>query len=84
MQPLQQELIGRETREASKWRSAEEEGKFYGALLAKDQKIYSELWKKIAWAIGTTLDSPYSRNSTISEMSRKYAISVVEWLRVPS
>ena len=80
---LQQELLGRETQDGSKWKSAAEEGQYYAALLVADQKLYSELWKKIAWAIGTTLNSPYSRNSTISEISRTYAIAVVEWVKGP-
>ena len=83
MRALQQELIGREIQGTSRWRSPAEEGQYYAGLVAGEPKLYSELWKKIAWAIGTTLACPYSRNSSISEISRTYAMAVIEWLRRP-
>jgi len=44
---------------------------------AEDLALYSELWSKLRWAIGTTLQMDYGKRSLAGELGRRCALVVL-------
>jgi len=72
-----QESLSNWIADGGRWRSATEEGKYWASLTGREGSPYSELWKKMRWAIGTALGVEYSRNSRTSEISRRLSLVVL-------
>jgi len=44
---------------------------------AGDLALYSELWSKLRWAIGTTLQQDYGKRSLAGELGRRCALVIL-------
>jgi len=60
-----------------RWKGLEVLEKSPIGTAAGDLALYSELWSKLRWAIGTTLQMDYGKRSLAGELGRRCALVVL-------